>query len=131
MKSQIERYLLLFISIFLIDRLSKLAAIYYCASPRTLFPGLTCELLYNKGISWGMFQARTWLSWFLLSIGLAFIILALCVHAYERYKTHKTLFGEVLILAGAVSNLIDRVWYGAVVDFLQRGSWPMAISHAF
>lgn len=121
MKKEVKDYIVLFISVFLLDRLSKVGAMYYCTSSRTLLPGVTCELLFNRGISWGMFQARSWLSWFLLSLGLAFIIVALGVHAYERYKAGKFLFGEILILAGAISNLIDRIWYGAVIDFLSIG----------
>lgn len=36
---------------------------------------------------------------------------------------------EILVFAGAISNLVDRVLYGAVLDFIElyvgRWSWPV------
>ena len=29
-----------------------------------------------------------------------------------------------LVVAGAIGNIVDRVWYGGVVDFIFLGFWP-------
>jgi len=45
-------------------------------------------------------------------------------HQHERLQP----FGFALIIGGAVGNVIDRLWHGAVVDFLYfhagRHGWP-------
>jgi len=54
---------------------------------------------------------------------------AVCWHAYYNYARGASVIAETLIIAGSVSNLIDRAVYGGVVDFvlLSYGtmSWPV------
>jgi signal peptidase II len=46
-------------------------------------------------------------------------------YAYEQYKEGHNVVGETLVVAGSVSNIIDRFWYGGVVDFIEfsYGTW--------
>lgn len=58
---------------------------------------------------------------------LTFSILGLGVYLVLKNKMwqHRLhLFGFALILAGAVGNLMDRIHYGYVVDFLKVYWWP-------
>ena len=54
-------------------------------------------------------------------IGLTLLALGLIVSFYRRLEPDDRLSALSLgmILAGAIGNLIDRVWHGEVVDFLQ------------
>ena len=49
--------------------------------------------------------------------------------AYVGFLNHRSIVGEVMVVAGAVSNLIDRVLHHAVVDFIELSykgwSWPV------
>ena len=55
--------------------------------------------------------------WFLMTANL--IVAALLLHAiWTRPLKTLTRLGLVLIMAGAVGNALDRLFYGAVVDFL-------------
>lgn len=42
------------------------------------------------------------------------------------YKPNKALqFGLGLVSGGALGNLVDRLWHGGVVDFIDLGFWPV------
>ncbi len=82
-----------------------------------LFGPIRLTGVWNSGVSFGFLQAHHDLvRWALaaFSIGVA-IMLAFWVRATER-----ALFGVAvgLVMGGAVGNVIDRIRYGAVVDFI-------------
>lgn len=79
-------------------------------------------MLWNRGISFGTLQSDGWMRWALVlatsGIAVAFIYWLLRA---ERWLTALSLS---LVVGGAVGNLIDRVRFGAVVDFLDfSGPW--------
>ncbi|TWG85781.1 signal peptidase II [Cupriavidus gilardii J11] len=85
-------------------------------------------LVYNKGAAFSFLaDAGGWQRWFFTVLGLAvgaFIIWLLFRHTGQRMFC----FAVSLVLGGAVGNVIDRIVYGHVVDFLDfhmRGyHWP-------
>jgi len=86
-------------------------------------------LVFNEGAAFSFLSdAGGWQRWFFS--GLAFIISIVLVFWILRLKANEKLQGYALslILAGAIGNLIDRVRYGHVVDFLdvywQTWHWP-------
>ena len=97
----------------------------------TMFEGETLPLVSNffhityvknRGIAFGLFQGK------LDIIGVATII-AIVAIAYFLYKERKKMsiieqLGFIYILAGAIGNMIDRVFRGYVVDMIDfRGIW--------
>lgn len=85
-------------------------------------------LVYNKGAAFSFLaDAGGWQRWFFTVLGLAvgaFIVWLLFRHTGQRLFC----FAVSLVLGGAVGNVIDRIVYGHVVDFLDfhvRGyHWP-------
>lgn len=71
----------------------------------------------NTGGVFGMFHG--WNSFFIV-----FSIIVICGIVYFLHKG-KYIFELVLILAGVIGNLIDRVFYLGVVDFIDVGFWPV------
>jgi len=69
----------------------------------------------NQNISFGM-QIPAYLFY------LIWIILVLTL-IYFYLKQRKLYF--ILILAGAISNLIDRAIFGCVIDFINLKIWPI------
>ena len=70
----------------------------------------------NRGVAFSMLQGQRWL-FIPLTIIVSLLILVILLRSpLRRYKLFS--FTCVLILAGAVGNLIDRIFYGFVVDFL-------------
>src|SRR5262245_21458232 len=57
--------------------------------------------------------------------GNAFLLLALCVVAMRRGWRTRTLLGVALFVAGGVSNLLDRIIHGTVIDFMNVGIGPL------
>jgi signal peptidase II len=79
---------------------------------------LDLTLVYNTGAAFSFLAgAGGWPRWFFVGIGIfaaGFILWLLARHGHQR------LFGLALslILGGAIGNLIDRVVWGKVVDFV-------------
>jgi len=74
-------------------------------------------LAWNRGVSFGMFSSANAYGPLLLT-GLALaIVLALGVWLY-KVETRFSALALGLIIGGAIGNVIDRVQFGAVVDFL-------------
>ena len=114
-------YFVIMALVVAIDRLTKVWALTTCLTYRALMPGLSCELVFNKGISWGMLQADSRLSQIALTCALISIIVFLLYYTYKRFERGLTIVGEVLVIAGSLSNIADRLLYGAVVDFIHIG----------
>lgn len=80
-------------------------------------PFFNLVLVWNRGISYGLFQQDSeWGRWLLVGIS----IVAAIVLAIWAWRA-RTIFVGVslgLILGGAIGNAIDRSVYGAVLDFL-------------
>lgn len=69
----------------------------------------------NPGAAWGMFGSHPhWLA--LLSVVMFTLLVVFRRHILEDSTAHRVAYG--LLLSGILGNLIDRVKYGSVVDFL-------------
>ena len=84
-------------------------------------------LAWNKGVSFSMFNNYGNSGRY----GLIIIALVICVLLVRWLFKSTHLFlslGISLILGGAIGNIIDRIRYGAVIDFLHfhyhQWSWP-------
>ncbi len=94
-----------------------------------IYPNFNLTYVHNKGAAFSFLsEAGGWQRWFFAIISLV-VSLILLVWVY-RLEKHETLLAIALsfILGGAIGNLIDRVAYGYVIDFLdvhyQGWHWP-------
>ena len=102
-------------------------------------PGpIDLTMLWNRGISFGTFQSDGLMRWVLVlaTSGIASAFIYWLLRA-ERWLTALSL---ALVVGGAIGNLIDRVRFGAVVDFLDFSgpwfgahiaSWPVGFPWVF
>jgi signal peptidase II len=83
-----------------------------------LLPFFDFTLLYNPGAAFSFLADETgWQRWFfsVLAIGASVFI----IWMMRKNKTqHRMMLALALILGGAIGNVIDRIAYGHVVDFL-------------
>ena len=85
--------------------------------PRPIMPILQLVLVWNRGISWGWFNNAGAYNGLIFGgfAALMSVLLAIWLWRSDRLRTA---YGFALIISGAVGNLIDRLKYGGVVDFL-------------
>lgn len=87
---------------------------------------LRITLVKNTGAAFGMFQGKRIL--FLVATALASVIIAYLGFKMPSVEKSKRL-ALSLILGGALGNLIDRVYPGEVIDFIDIGwrnlRWPV------
>ncbi|RDD60508.1 signal peptidase II [Ferruginivarius sediminum] len=82
-------------------------------------------LVWNRGISFGLLgNSAGWQSWVLAAFG-AVVAGGLLVWLHRAVQGLLPSLGIGLIVGGALGNVIDRLRFGAVVDFLDFhvGGW--------
>ncbi len=87
--------------------------------PRVIevLPFFNLVMVWNRGISFGLFNtASPWAPWILS--GLALAICAFLVIWMIRDPGRWSTPAIGLIIGGALGNVIDRMLYGAVADFI-------------
>lgn len=80
----------------------------------------------NHGAAFGILNGKTWLL-LILAVGICFALIYSMIKMPDK-KEYKWLKATLwLIVAGAVGNVIDRLFRGYVVDFLEFTfiSWPV------
>lgn len=106
--------------VIVFDQLTKLLASMKLAygEPVVVWPVFNLMLAHNQGAAFSfLHDAGGWQRWFFA--GLASVVSVVLVVWIARVRTQKLLAVSLaLILGGAVGNLIDRLRFGHVVDFL-------------
>ncbi len=103
-----------------LDQVSKVLALQLLngVDRITVIPGFfDLSLAWNRGVSFSMFSSSSdFMPWVLSCIAIVIIFGLLCW--LTRVTSLIVGCGLGLILGGAVGNLIDRIQFGAVLDFL-------------
>lgn len=110
------------VAVVVLDQLSKAAVL--ASIPLhgrvTLWPGLLALThVHNRGMAFGLFSDLDgrWLRWALALVALAAVYV---IWSYARHERHRpaVLVAFGAILGGALGNLVDRLRFGYVVDFV-------------
>jgi len=94
-----------------------------------LLPSLNLTLTYNTGAAFSFLADQGgWQRWFFVILALGVTgVLAVWLHRLKP-EERLTAASLSLIIGGAVGNLIDRLWTGRVVDFIDvyydKWHWP-------
>ncbi|MDR3453519.1 MAG: signal peptidase II, partial [Rhodoferax sp.] len=83
-----------------------------------LLPVLNFVLVWNHGVTFGMFNGLGGLGIVLLAAVALAVVSALGVWLWNTERLVTTL-AIGAIAGGAIGNVLDRLRYGAVVDFIQ------------
>ena len=111
---------LLVFSIFFLDRLSKIYVIYldkkFLGSEIFSSKFLNIHLIWNEGIAFGLFSFDENYLYNILTIIILLIIIIIFFMMIRNKGIKK--YSLSMILGGALGNFYDRIFYGAVPDFI-------------
>ena len=106
--------------IFIIDRLSKIYVINESTKNLSNYiytsKYLNIRLIWNEGIAFGLFSFDNNLLYHSLT-SIILIIILIIIYMVSKYVSLKR-YALILILGGALGNFYDRLFYGAVPDFI-------------
>ena len=110
----------LILAIFLLDRISKIYVIDQSKKSLSnnlfLSDYLNISLMWNEGIAFGLFafDESFFYNFITILIIMVIIIVFFMILKNKGYKKYSL----ILILGGALGNLYDRIFFGAVPDFI-------------
>ncbi len=130
-RSQFDIFLAIMVTFFIVfvDRLSKIFfsdLLVYGESLPIIRNVLHMTMVHNTGIAFGFFKDQG-ITFIVIPI-VAVVLLVFNIYYYRQNnealsRTYIVAFS--LILGGAIGNLIDRIVYGHVIDFIDFRVWPV------
>ena len=122
------RWLWVAVVVLIVDQCTKLLADAMLAMHQSveLLPFLALRKAYNTGAAFSFLgDASGWQRWFFIILALVVIVILLAWLRRLPPGDTRVRLALVLILGGAVGNVVDRIVYGHVIDFIDvfYGSW--------
>jgi len=125
------RWLSLTMLVIVLDQITKIWAdnALQLYRPLEVMPFFNLMLAYNPGAAFSFLSdAGGWQRWFFTALS-SVVSVALLIWLHRLKEQERGMAASLsLILAGAVGNLIDRIAYGHVIDFIdvyyQKHHWP-------
>jgi len=123
-------------AIFVLDQVSKYAIVQYLnLIERGVIevwpPFLTFRMAWNRGINFGLFaNDADFMRWVLIAVAL---VISGWVWLWIRREGagRRAQISAGLLIGGAFGNVIDRIVYGAVADFLNMSCCGIENPYAF
>ena len=124
-RNALKVFYLLVLVVIALDQFTKFLALNHLASQDSIpvIPGIFhLTFVFNRGIAFGLFHEKPGILLTLISISLGVLL-----YFGMKMRNVRSLqwWALGLILGGAVGNWIDRIRFGAVVDFLDFRVWPV------
>jgi signal peptidase II len=106
--------------VIVLDQITKVAAVANLAVQDVpIAPFLSFTLTYNTGAAFGFLnQAGGWQNVFFIGVAVVASVFILYLLYTQAADNLLMAAGLALILGGAIGNLIDRLLWGHVVDFI-------------
>jgi len=122
--------------VFVIDQITKLYVLFWIKLPDLpderldVFPPyLVFKMARNKGVNFGLF-ANYDMRWVLIGVALA-ICVGVLWWLHKSGGTRWTYIAGGILIGGALGNIVDRVAYGWVADFLNMSCCGIHNPYAF
>ena len=120
--------------VFIIDQISKYYVLHVLKLEQVRHidvwpPFLTFRMAWNRGVNFGL-GAGLDMRWVLIAVALV-ISAAVLIWLYRSGGTRNMMIAAGLLVGGALGNVVDRVAYGAVADFLNMSCCGINNPYAF
>lgn len=122
--------------VFVVDQLTKLIVVQFLnlrsvGSVDLLPPYVNLRMAWNQGVNFGLFAGSDDLTrWILIAVALAISGWVIVWMRRER-AGRNALISAGLLVGGALGNVMDRLLYGAVADFLNMSCCGFENPYAF
>ncbi len=124
------------LAVFLLDQLSKYLVVFALdlrmrGSIDVLPPYLNFRMAWNRGVNFGLFSNDAEvMRWVLIAVAVA---ISVWVAIWVRRDQAGTagLVSAGILIGGAMGNVVDRLLYGAVADFLNMSCCGIENPYAF
>ncbi|MDG1430970.1 MAG: signal peptidase II [Paracoccaceae bacterium] len=119
---------------FALDQLSKVFVLFGLNlldvyEIKVLPPFLVFRMAWNTGVNFGLFSGAE-ARWVLIAIALALVVAIYIWLMREKPGRWGAISGGILI-GGALGNVLDRLIYGAVADFLNMSCCGFSNPYSF
>lgn len=118
--------------ILMLDQYSKWMILNVIMQPPQhvpVFPFVSFDLVWNRGVTFGMFAGHHDIMPYVLS-ALSIVIVGLLLRWLWRAEQRLMAAAIGLVIGGAIGNIIDRILFGAVVDFINVAYYPWVFNVA-
>ena len=117
----LKKYFSLNLAVFLLFILDRTVKFYFIKNPAKIFGGdfLSLDLATNKGVAFGIGFNQ------IILLGLIGVVITILFNFLSQAYAKNDLvgiFALTSVIFGAISNLIDRIRYGFVIDYIDV-SW--------
>lgn len=124
--------LLIMAATVIADQLTKLLVLHYLpveGNSSVLIDGVfRFTYVQNTGVAFGLLKDARWLFMAISSVA----IVALFIFLWKNCKTSKLMNVALsLIIGGGIGNMIDRIFRGFVIDFLDFCAFPSVWKYVF
>ena len=116
-KITLRNYVITFLVVFVIDRCTKFFAMDNFMSYK-LWYFFDIVPALNKGLVFGCFAQNVLEHQFVYILISSGLLLYILHYAVVQYKNHQPVYAQVAILAAGLGNIVDRIFYKGVIDFL-------------
>ena len=120
--------------VFLADQATKWIVVHWLGLAQRLYmdvlpPLLNFRMAWNTGVNFGLFAGMD-MRWVLVAVAL--LISAVVLYWVWRDRPGKwTQISAGVLIGGALGNVVDRILYGAVADFLNMSWWGFENPYSF
>lgn len=110
-------YLLVVLGVIVCDQVSKRVIVATKPAGVVVIPYiLNFTYITNDGAAWGMLDDHRWVFMVMSVIGIA----AFSLYLFGKKRGNRWIdLGLAFVIGGGIGNMIDRVFLGEVVDFLE------------
>ena len=82
---------------------------------------LSFTYVENNGVAFGSFAGNRWIFVVLTTA----LIAAILIYMFKKKPKSKLFYASVaLVVGGGIGNLIDRIFYGYVIDYISLSFFP-------
>lgn len=125
------RWLWLALVVIILDAISKqwITSNLLLHQSVPIIPYFNLFHAHNYGAAFSLFANHSgWQRWFFAGIAIAMVVMLLVMMYRASAKQHISNIAYALIIGGALGNMVDRLYHGFVIDFIDFyiGDWHFA-----